>query len=163
MELVLDKYKQSEVGLIPSDWEVCKIQTLIDKNIIVGHLDGNHGALYPRTTEFVDDGIPYISATDFPNGEIDFSSCKYLTKERCEKFQKGFAKNGDILFAHNATVGPVAKLETTLDYVMLSTTATYYRCDNSRLLSNYLKYVSTTSQHSSKKRKPSSRELCSNC
>ena len=31
MELVLDKYKQSEVGLIPSDWEVCKIQTLIDK------------------------------------------------------------------------------------------------------------------------------------
>ena len=70
MELVLDKYKQSEVGLIPSDWEVCKIQTLIDKNIIVGHLDGNHGALYPRTTEFVDDGIPYISATDFPNGEI---------------------------------------------------------------------------------------------
>ena len=141
MELVLDKYKQSEVGLIPSDWEVCKIQTLIDKNIIVGHLDGNHGALYPRTTEFVDDGIPYISATDFPNGEIDFSSCKYLTKERCEKFKKGFAKNGDILFAHNATVGPVAKLETTLDYVMLSTTATYYRCDNSRLLSNYLKYV----------------------
>lgn len=116
-------------------WSDSSIQELIDKKFIVGHLDGNHGSLYPRAEEFSDSGVPYISATNFNNGGIDFDRCKYLPVERAAQFKKGIARDGDILFAHNATVGPVAKLTMKHDFVILSTSLTYFRC-NEALLSN---------------------------
>ncbi|AXX95089.1 restriction endonuclease subunit S [Arcobacter ellisii] len=126
------------------DWEKIKIQNLIDNKSIISHLDGNHGALYPKSDEFTKNGIPYVTANDFINGKVNLKKCKCLPIERASKFKKGIAKNGDVLFAHNATVGPVALLETDFDYVVLSTTATYYRCDNQRLLNNYLKVYFNT-------------------
>lgn len=120
------------------EWRCASVQSLIDSNIITGHLDGNHGALYPKSEEFSNKGVPYISANDFVNGAVDFEKCKFIPTERAKKFKKGIAINGDVLFAHNATVGPVAKLNTSLEFVILSTTATYYRCDNSKLLNDFL-------------------------
>ena len=126
------------------EWEEKKIQKLIDDKIIISHLDGNHGGLYPRNEEFVSNGIPYITANDFAEGILCFDKCKFLTNERASKFRKGIAINGDVLFAHNATVGPTAILRTNFDYVILSTTATYFRCDNINLLNLYVeKYFNT--------------------
>ncbi|ENM5901635.1 restriction endonuclease subunit S [Vibrio mimicus] len=122
-------------------WSEETIQELIDRLAITSHLDGNHGELYPRANEFTDSGIPYISANDFVTGFMSFSGCKYLPTQRALQFKKGIAKDGDILFAHNATVGPVAKLSTSYDFVILSTTATYFRCDNKTLINDYLLYA----------------------
>lgn len=119
-------------------WSISSIQELIDKKFLVGHLDGNHGSLYPRAEEFSDSGVPYISATSFNNGGIDFGRCKYLPNERATQFKKGVARDGDILFAHNATVGPVAKLVTKHDFVILSTSLTYFRCDSALLSNDFL-------------------------
>ncbi len=127
------------------DWEEHSIQNLIDDNWIISHLDGNHGALYPKSEEFSDNGVPYISANDFVNGLVDFSRCKRLPVKRAKLFKKGVAKDGDILFAHNATVGPVAMLKTHLEFVILSTTATYFRCDNNNLLNSFLKFSLSSS------------------
>ncbi|HEP1384449.1 restriction endonuclease subunit S [Acinetobacter baumannii] len=121
------------------DWEVNTIQHFLDNNFILDQMDGNHGELYPKSEEFSSAGVPYVSATDFSSGTVDFSQCKRLPLERAALFKKGIAKNGDVLFAHNATVGPVAILETELDFVILSTTATYYRCDGNFLNNYYLK------------------------
>ena len=121
------------------DWEVNTIQYFMDNNFILDQMDGNHGELYPKSEEFSSSGVPYVSATDFSSGTVDFSQCKRLPLERAALFKKGIAKNGDVLFAHNATVGPVAILETELDFVILSTTATYYRCDGNFLNNYYLK------------------------
>lgn len=122
-------------------WEEKSIQTLIDEQIIISHLDGNHGALYPQADEFSNEGVPYITANDFVNGVVEFEKCKFLPNQRALQFKKGVAKDGDILFAHNATVGPVAKLNTKLPFVILSTTATYFRCNNKLLLNDFLKYA----------------------
>ena len=116
-----------------------KIQELINQDMIIGHLDGNHGELYPRSEEFSREGIPYISANDFYDGVVNFSNCKKLPEIRARKFKKGIAINGDVLFAHNATVGPTTVLETDLDFVILSTTATYFRCNLSQLSNWFLK------------------------
>lgn len=121
------------------DWEVNTIQHFMDNNFILDQMDGNHGELYPKSEEFSSSGIPYVSATDFSSGTVDFYKCKRIPLERAKLFKKGIAKNGDVLFAHNATVGPVAILETELDFVVLSTTATYYRCDGNFLNNYYLK------------------------
>jgi type I restriction enzyme S subunit len=134
-------YKQTEVGVIPEDWEVNTVQNLIDDNSIVGHLDGNHGALYPKSNEFKLVGVPYVGANDFYRGKVYFEKCKYVSPERASLFQKGIAKNGDVLFAHNATVGPVALLTTKLDFIILSTTATYFRCNIKILNNKYLLFA----------------------
>ncbi|MEQ8554384.1 MAG: restriction endonuclease subunit S [Cyclobacteriaceae bacterium] len=126
------------------EWSLFKIQDLLDRKFIISHLDGNHGGLYPRSEEFANEGIPYITANDFIKGFVRFENCKFLPEERAKIFKKGIAKNGDVLFAHNATVGPTAILKTKLDYVILSTTATYFRCDNKRLINYYLKYYFNT-------------------
>lgn len=139
--LVPPGYKQTEVGVIPEDWEVCTIQELINQNAIIGHLDGNHGELYPRSHEFKAFGVPYITANDFCGYKVNFANCKYLSEERACQFRKGVAKNGDVLFAHNATVGPTALLSTQLDYVILSTTATYFRCNPEKLVNSFLLYL----------------------
>jgi len=138
--MVKQGYKPTEIGVIPEDWEVLDIQELINKNAIIGHLDGNHGALYPKSHEFVEDGIPYVGANALINGKIDFNKVKYLTKERVNTFQKGISYPKDLLFAHNATVGPVAYVQSSIDKLILSTTLTYFRSDESKLKSKYLLY-----------------------
>lgn len=139
-KLRFEEFKES------GEWEEKSIQRLIDDNVIISHLDGNHGELYPRAEEFSQEGIPYISANDFISGFVNFKKCKYLPEKRAKQFKKGVAKDGDILFAHNATVGPVAKLKTDYPFVVLSTTATYFRCDNTRLSNDFLKFAFTSSE-----------------
>lgn len=138
---IKDEYKKTEIGLIPENWNVSKIQDLIDNKSIIGHLDGNHGALYPRSHEFKSFGVPYITANDFEKGYVDFKYVRYLSYDRAKQFKKGISKSGDVLFAHNATVGPTALLITDFEYVILSTTATYYRTDNSRINNWFLNYL----------------------
>ena len=120
-------------------WTKSTIQFFMDNNFILDQMDGNHGELYPKSEEFSATGVPYISATDFSFGDVNFATCKRLPIERAKLFKKGIAKNGDVLFAHNATVGPVAILKTDLDFLILSTTATYYRCEATYLNNHYLK------------------------
>ncbi|MDO6594576.1 restriction endonuclease subunit S [Neptuniibacter sp. 1_MG-2023] len=132
------EYKQSELGEIPEDWEVISIGEALLAKSLVDQMDGNHGELYPKSHEFSSFGVPYIGATDFYSGKIDYKNCKYLPIQRANKFKKGIAKNGDVLFAHNATVGPVTLVETELDFIVISTTATYYRCNKDEIDNVYL-------------------------
>ncbi|HEC77382.1 MAG TPA: restriction endonuclease subunit S [Thermoplasmatales archaeon] len=134
------KYSKELGCEIPREWTVLTLSEMIEKKYILSHMDGNHGELYPRQHEFVDKGIPYINANQLVNGKVDLNKSKYISKEKANQLRKGFAKNGDILFAHNATVGPVGILETKLDYVVLSTTLTYYRCNPEFLFNYYLMY-----------------------
>ncbi len=114
------------------------LQDLIDMKWITYHLDGNHGGDYPRADEFVNKGIPYISANCIVDDRIDMSLAKYVTEERANRFRKGIAKDGDVLFAHNATVGPVAILKTEKPVVILGTSLTAYRCNKDHILGEYL-------------------------
>ncbi|MCI6551925.1 MAG: restriction endonuclease subunit S [Lachnospiraceae bacterium] len=123
----------------PKGYLVKTLQELIDMGYITYHLDGNHGGDYPRSEEFVDTGVPYISANCIVNGEIDFSKAKFLTPERAGKLRKGIAKDEDVLFAHNATVGPTVVLHTDEEKVILGTSLTAYRCNKDMILPNYLK------------------------
>lgn len=131
-------YTKTRYGTIPKDWNFQKLSSLIESGAIIDHLDGNHGALYPRQEEFTSNGVPYISANSVINGQIDFKMAKFLTQERANKFSKGVAKNNDVLFAHNATVGPVALLKTREEKVILSTSLTYYRCNKKQIIPKYL-------------------------
>jgi type I restriction enzyme, S subunit len=138
------RFKQTEFGEIPETWEIFTLENMLEYGFILGHQDGNHGELYPRAGEFIEKGIPYLSANCIKDGEIDFSLAKFLSVERAQRFKKGVAIDKDVLFAHNATVGPVSVLNTKLDFVILSTTLTYYRCNEEKVNPYYLsQYMSS--------------------
>lgn len=119
-------------------WEEATLEELLDRGWVEGHLDGNHGGDYPRKEEFIGEGIPYISANCLDNEQVDMSRAKFLSPARAALLRKGIANNKDVLFAHNATVGPVAILRTNEDKVILGTSLTYYRCNPRYILPEYL-------------------------
>lgn len=127
-------------GLLLTQEKAVTLENLISQNIITYHLDGNHGGLYPKADEFVRTGVPYLGANAIIDGRIDFKKAKFLTESKASILRKGIAQNGDVLFAHNATVGPVAILKTDYKKVIVSTSLTVYRCNNRRILPAFIKY-----------------------
>ena len=123
----------------PFGFKVESLQEMLDDNAITYHLDGNHGSDYPRNEEFVESGVSYISANCIIDDTVNLQLAKHLTEERAAKLRKGIAQDEDVLFAHNATVGPVAILHTRETKVVLGTSLTAYRCNKQRILPSYLK------------------------
>lgn len=119
-------------------WDRVTLETLLERGWIESHLDGNHGSDYPRKDEFTSEGVPYISANCLDNERVDMTRAKYLSPSRAALLRKGIAKDNDVLFAHNATVGPVAILHTDKEKVILGTSLTYYRCNPKHILPEYL-------------------------
>ena len=132
-------------------WFELRLQDLLDKGWIVSHLDGNHGDDYPRKEEFISSGVPYISANCLDGDILDLSKSKFLSKERASKLRKGLAKTDDVLFAHNATVGPVSILKTMEEVTILGTSLTYYRCNKEFIepeyLANYMRSAKFKNQY----------------
>jgi type I restriction enzyme S subunit len=130
-------------------WDRVTLETLLERRWIESHLDGNHGSDYPRKEEFISEGTPYISANCIEDDRVDMTKAKFLAPERAALLRKGIARNNDILFAHNATVGPVAILYTREPKVILGTSLTYYRCNPSHIIPEYLAHYMRSSQFTS--------------
>ncbi|EKF9791363.1 restriction endonuclease subunit S [Vibrio cholerae] len=122
-----------------SNWPTVTIQELIDDGVILVHKDGNHGSNYPRTAEFGEEGIPFLTAKLLDDsGNIDFDSAPRLSTDKANKFKFGFLEPNDVLLSHNATVGRVAVVPAIKERMLIGTSLTHYRLDSSRLLPKYL-------------------------
>jgi type I restriction enzyme S subunit len=135
---LFESHLQSVFAQRGQGWERVPLEMLLERGWIESHLDGNHGSDYPRKDEFISKGVPYISAKCIDDERVDMSRAKYLSPARAALLRKGIAKNNDVLFAHNATVGPVAVLRTVEPKVILGTSLTYYRCNPANILPEYL-------------------------
>ncbi len=122
------------------EWVKSTVKDLIDLKILFAPKDGNHGSIHPKSSDYVNSGIPFVMASDLKDGKINFSTCSYLSKEQADSLRKGFAKSGDVLLSHKGTVGEVAFIsETEYPYIMLTPQVTYYRIkDSSKLSNSYL-------------------------
>ncbi|MDX2469241.1 MAG: restriction endonuclease subunit S [SAR324 cluster bacterium] len=131
-----------QIGIANDSFVLLTVGELIKQKIIEKPLDGNHGEIHPKGGDFVETGVPFIMASDIKEGHIDYGRCKYITSMQADGLRKGFAKNGDVLLTHKATIGRTALVEySDHPYVMLTPQVTYYRITNSKKLNNlYLKY-----------------------
>lgn len=112
---------------IPPTWEYATIQNLYELNVIIDYADGNHGSLYPRSAEFGDSGVTFVTARDMARGRVAWHTCAKLNETRASQLTKGWAKGGDVLLTHNATVGRVARVEPDVGRFLLGTSVTFYR------------------------------------
>ena len=122
-----------------SEWTTYTVQELIDKEMLEPPMDGNHGEIHPKTTDYVKSGVPFIMANNLINGKVDYSNCAFITNKQASTLKKGFAHPGDVLLTHKATIGRTALVGTEYDTIILTPQVTYYRVK--RGISNlYLKY-----------------------
>ena len=56
---------------VPDGWEVKKVAQLVKSKILDKVQDGNHGEIHPKSSDFVDNGIPFIMASDIQKGKIN--------------------------------------------------------------------------------------------
>jgi type I restriction enzyme S subunit len=112
---------------LPNIWTIKKIKELVEIGAVTDYQDGNHGELYPRTTDFGDNGIKFLTATQVFDNEVRLSEAPLLKKEKASQLRIGFAKPRDVLLTHNATVGRVALMPDNCGEIILGTSVTYYR------------------------------------
>lgn len=129
-------------GYLPNDWEKVTVAELIERDVLMKPMDGNHGGDHPTSEDYQEEGVPFILAKNINNGSLDFEDCKKLPKDFTDNLRKGFAKKGDVILSHKGTVGRTAVLDSVPDeYVMLSPQTTYYRIiDKDKLENHYLRY-----------------------
>ena len=110
-----------------SEWKTYSVQELIDLGFLEEPYDGNHGELHPKSSDFVNSGVPFIMANDLKNGLVDFKSCAFIKEDQALSLRKGFSKNGDVLLTHKGTIGRTAIVDTPYSFIMLTPQVTYYR------------------------------------
>ncbi|MCQ4831403.1 MULTISPECIES: restriction endonuclease subunit S [Hungatella] len=126
-----------------SEWKTVTVQELINEGMLERPLDGNHGAIHPKSSDYVSSGVPFVMAADLINGRIDYSNCKYITSEQAAGLRKGIARPGDVLLTHKATIGRTALVDDSFNTIILTPQVTYYRVRNG-LYNKFLKYYFDT-------------------
>jgi len=99
-----DLYKKSELGWIPSNWE---IKQLYRTNIEI--IDGDRGANYPHHSEFSTDGFClFLSTKNVAKNGFSFKDLQFITDEKDQKLGNGKLSRNDIVITTRGTVGNIA-------------------------------------------------------
>lgn len=132
----------AKIGIRDESFELLTVRELVAHKVLERPLDGNHGEIHPKGEDFVVEGVPFIMATDVNSGQVDYVTCKFITAKQADSLRKGFARNGDVLLTHKATIGRTAMVKYDKHpYIMLTPQVTYYRVKNRcRLDNRYLRY-----------------------
>ena len=130
-----------DVCTLPVGWRQLTVEQLVADGVIQKPLDGNHGGIHPKSADYVENGVPFIMASDLDGGRVDLAGCKFISKEQTSGLRKGFAKAGDVLLSHKATIGRTAIVQDSEHpFIVLTPQVTYYRIsDVSQLNAIYLK------------------------
>jgi type I restriction enzyme S subunit len=86
----------------PMGWEIKELKSVC----IIG--DGNHSSNYPKASEMLPIGIPFIRAANLQGGRIDDTDMRYINIEKHQKLKKGHLKTGDVLFSNRGEIGKLA-------------------------------------------------------
>lgn len=122
-----------------TEWKEYTVQDLIDLKMIEEPMDGNHGGIHPKTTDYVPTGVPFIMANNLVDGGVDLENCSFITEEQASSLRKGFAHPGDVLLTHKATMGRTAIVPDKYPVIILTPQVTYYRIKEG-INKRYLKY-----------------------
>lgn len=135
--VMYDQYRSDAQNGNP--WTKYTVLDLIDKKYIDPPMDGNHGELHPKASDYVAIGIPFVMANNLSDGFVDLSQCAFITEKQAKTLRKGFARPDDVLLTHKATLGRTAIVPEGYEYIILTPQVTYYRVHKG--LSNvYLRY-----------------------
>lgn len=122
-----------------SKWKEYTVQELVNLKMLCEPLDGNHGGMHPKNSDYVKKGVPFIMANNLSNGNIDLENCYFITEKQAASLKKGISHPGDVLLTHKATIGRTAIVPLYYKTIILTPQVTYYRVIKG-IDNRYLKY-----------------------
>ncbi|MFY9152406.1 MAG: hypothetical protein WAO52_10345 [Prolixibacteraceae bacterium] len=100
----MSEWKETEFGNIPIQWNNFEIGKT---DLQIG--DGNYSSKYPKQSELLDNGVPFISSNDLVNGKIKKNNLRFISVEHHSRLLKGHIKPDDVLIVVRGNgVGEVA-------------------------------------------------------
>ena len=98
-------YKQTEVGIVPQDWGLIKLEN----NFTLKARIGWQGL---TTKEYLASGnYSLVTGTDFHDGYINWESCVFVERIRFDQDKNIQLKVGDVLVTKDGTIGKVAYVD----------------------------------------------------
>ncbi|MEH2295919.1 restriction endonuclease subunit S [Nostoc sp.] len=96
-----EEFKDSPLGKIPKDWEVCAIENKLQQ--IIDYRG--------KTPEKTNSGVPLITAKNVRDGYLDPEPREYIDETNYDIWmRRGFPKAEDVLFTTEAPLGNVARV-----------------------------------------------------
>ncbi len=94
----------SPLGKIPEGWELGTIDELaVFEN-------GDRGKNYPKSSEFVETGVPFINAGHLVGNVVDLQHVNRITESVFSRLSRGKIVSGDMLFCVRGTLGRIARV-----------------------------------------------------
>jgi type I restriction enzyme S subunit len=98
-----EEFKDSPVGKIPKDWDVCPLKDLTDSRDSI-----TYGVLKPG--EYIPDGIPLLQIQDVIHGNIEPSKLHRISKELDTQYARTRLYGGEIVMSLVGTIGKIAQI-----------------------------------------------------
>jgi type I restriction enzyme, S subunit len=98
-------YKQTELGIVPEEWEVSDLQKVCRETITYGIVQcGPH----------IKDGVPYIRVSDMDEPELDVERMLRTSPAIASKFVRSKVAEGDLVYALRGKIGEVRQVRSDL-------------------------------------------------
>jgi type I restriction enzyme, S subunit len=132
---VKKSYKETEVGLIPVDWEIFSL-----KDVCIKIRDGNYGWEYPKPHEFVDYGIPFLTSKAIgKDGTLKDDLIDFISPEKHMSLDKAHIELNDVLFTNRgASVGAIGFVDNRIAGGNIGPQLTLLRVNPNLVTSKYL-------------------------
>jgi len=105
------KFKETEIGEIPKDWEVKEVRDLVDKTIKFPIVDGPFGTQL-HMDEYKSKGVPVIRVINLSfEGKFIDDDLVFISEEKFDTLKRSSVKPNDFIIAKTgATIGKLALL-----------------------------------------------------
>ena len=90
------------IGEIPKEWGQTKVK------MVASFFNGDRTSRYPQPTDFVDNGIAFLTSRNIAGDEVDLSEVKYITESKYNSLSGAKIQINDIVFCLRGSVGKCA-------------------------------------------------------
>jgi len=81
---------------------------LVPLGDVTDFINGDRSSNYPKGEDYVDVGIPFVSATDLENGRVDRRKARQISSASYERLRGGKIRSSDVLFCLRGSLGKMA-------------------------------------------------------
>ncbi len=103
--------------------------------------DGNYSSKYPRSSEFVNSGIPFIRAINFKEGKLIWKDMRYITPEKHLELKKGHLKVNDILITNRGEIGTAALVTSEFEDANINAQIVRLQPDSKTIIPLFLYFI----------------------
>lgn len=134
------KFKQTEIGTIPKDWEVKtvdQIKSTAKSALAMGPFGSNI-----KKEFFVKEGVPIIRGNNLTSYRFLDEGFVYLTEEKADELKSSNCHPGDLVITHRGTLGQVGLIPKKSRYkrYVISQSGMKLSCDGTQVISEYVFY-----------------------